>query len=134
MKRILTKQKKVIRVIAGAKYNDHTEPLFKKLEILKLEDIYKLKLSKYMYELSIGILPEPLMKMIIPNATIHQYLTRNRNNPHIERRRTYKASVAFKHKGPTYWYNIPAQIRECKTIKSFVKSYRTNMLLSYSQH
>jgi hypothetical protein len=30
------KQKMAIRTVAGLKYNDHTEPIFKKLEILPL--------------------------------------------------------------------------------------------------
>ena len=33
-------QKKAIRIIAGGKYNEHTNPLFKDLKILKLKDIY----------------------------------------------------------------------------------------------
>jgi hypothetical protein len=31
---------KAIRTISGANYNGHTDPLFRKLKILKLDDIY----------------------------------------------------------------------------------------------
>jgi hypothetical protein len=39
-------QKKAIRVISNAKYNEHTLPLFKQLKLLKLQDIHKLHLGK----------------------------------------------------------------------------------------
>ena len=55
-------QKKAIRIISNAQYNDHTNPLFKKHEILKLSDIHNHKLGKYMYQLVKNILPDPLKK------------------------------------------------------------------------
>ncbi len=36
-------QKKVIRIISLSKYNAHTEPLFKTLKLLKINDILKLQ-------------------------------------------------------------------------------------------
>ena len=42
--RLKTLQKKAIRIICNSKYNSHTEPLMKKLEILKLEDMFKLNM------------------------------------------------------------------------------------------
>ncbi len=41
-----------MRIIAHAKYNDHTDPIFEKFRILKFDDIYKYKIAKYMYELN----------------------------------------------------------------------------------
>jgi hypothetical protein len=38
-KDIVTKQKKAIRIVADAAYNAHTEPLFKKLNILPIKDL-----------------------------------------------------------------------------------------------
>ena len=47
--RLKTLQKKAIRIICNSKYNSHTEPLMKKLEILKLEDMFKLNMLKWYY-------------------------------------------------------------------------------------
>ena len=41
-KRIFKLQKRVMRIITCSKYNAHSEPLFKELKLLKLEDIRKL--------------------------------------------------------------------------------------------
>ena len=40
-------QKKSIRLITGSEYLAHSEPLFKELELLKIEDLYKLKILKF---------------------------------------------------------------------------------------
>ena len=37
-------KKKSIRLITGSEYLAHSEPLFKELELLKIEDLYKLKI------------------------------------------------------------------------------------------
>ena len=50
-------QKKSIRLITGSEYMAHSEPLFKELELLKIEDLYKLKILKFYYNLSYGLLP-----------------------------------------------------------------------------
>ena len=47
----LTKlQKKSVRIITLSKYNAHTEPLFKKLKLLKLTDLLKLNELKFYYK------------------------------------------------------------------------------------
>ncbi len=47
----IQKSYRVIRIINLSKYNDHTEPIFKKLKLLKIEDILKLNEVKlYLYK------------------------------------------------------------------------------------
>lgn len=50
-------QKKAMRLITNNAYLSHTEPLFKMLGILKIEDLYRLKLLKFYYNLCYGNLP-----------------------------------------------------------------------------
>ena len=38
-------QNRAIRTIAKAKYNDHSAPIYKKLDILKISDLYALQLN-----------------------------------------------------------------------------------------
>ena len=39
-------------MISCSKYNAHTEPLFKSLNLLKVEDIFKIKILKFYYKYS----------------------------------------------------------------------------------
>ena len=42
-KKLAIIQKKIIRILANANYNDHTTPLFLDLKLLKFNDIYNLE-------------------------------------------------------------------------------------------
>jgi len=44
-------QKRAISAITDSKYNAHTQPLFKKLNILQIEDTYKLHLYKFLHKI-----------------------------------------------------------------------------------
>jgi len=48
--RVLNLQKKAVRIISGAKYNAHTDPLFKDLTLLKIQDIFVLQCTKFYYK------------------------------------------------------------------------------------
>ena len=103
-------------------------PFFRQ-HVLKVENIYRLKLSKYVFAHQ-----EPLMNMININRTIHSHNTRNINNLHMEWRRTNKAARTIRHRGPAYWYQSPYLIRESKTIKSFSSKLRRHIIEAYYLH
>ena len=56
--RVVKVQKKIIRNICCQKYNAHTEPLFKRLELLRIEDILDLNILKFFYKFKKGQVPE----------------------------------------------------------------------------
>lgn len=51
-------QKRALRNVAKVKYNAHTEPIFKNLNLLKCDDIFKLSCIKLYYKFHNNILPE----------------------------------------------------------------------------
>jgi len=55
--RVVKLQKRAIRTISFSKPLDHTEPLFKTLNLLKLEDIYVIRIYKFYHKLSNNNLP-----------------------------------------------------------------------------
>ena len=70
-------QNKAIRIITSNKYNSHTEPLFKQLNMLKLEYLLKLQQLKFYLKFNEGSLPVYLQNWdITPNARVHNYNTR----------------------------------------------------------
>ena len=115
-KKLKVSQKKAIRVITHAQYNEHTNPLFCDLKILKLDDLYKLHVGKYMYKTANDLLPKPLKPLFSPNYELHEHNTRQSGNPHIRQWRTIKASNHIIHKGPEYWQSIATEI---KTVQKY---------------
>ena len=58
VKKLESIQKRAIRLITGSNYVAHTEPLFIQLGVLKVQDIFKLRLLKFYYKLCYGTLPQ----------------------------------------------------------------------------
>ena len=81
--RIFKLQKKAVRSIAKAKYNSHTEPLFQLLNLLKISDLYQLKLLKFYFKLRNGTLPCYFNNLFPYNADINTYTTRQSNQLYV---------------------------------------------------
>ena len=73
--------KKAIICINKLYYNAHTEPLFIRNKIIKLDDLYKFDLSKFMFDCINGKLPTPILEFFITNATIHAHHTDKEMSP-----------------------------------------------------
>ena len=56
--RIELLHKKAIRLITNSSYSAHTTPLFIALGLLKVQDMFNLKLLKFYYKLSSNLLPQ----------------------------------------------------------------------------
>jgi hypothetical protein len=73
-------QKRVIRIITMSKRNAHSNPLFKKCNILKLEDIFQLQEWKFYFKFKKGVLPHYFMQFTFPRQLdFHPHSTRNRH-------------------------------------------------------
>ena len=84
--RISKLQKKVIRIICSSKYNAHTEPLFKKLKVLKVNYILQLQELKFYYKFVQVKLPVYLQNLpFYPNRSYHDFNTRTFDDIHINR-------------------------------------------------
>ena len=58
-------QKKAMRVITCNHYKAHTNPIFKTLQLLKLQDLYKLKILKLYYNMVANNVPESI-RILLP--------------------------------------------------------------------
>ena len=80
---IFITKKKAIRVITNSKYNQHTEPLFKTLNILKIEDMYKSCIYKFYYNYCHNLLPDYFQKFnICKRSNLHLYNVRSKDMLH----------------------------------------------------
>lgn len=76
-----------------SKYNEHTEPIFIRLNQLKLDDIYIIQCLKFYHKFLNKNLPAYFLNMFTQNASRHDYNTRHHlrlNTP------TYR-TAAYKH-------------------------------------
>jgi len=112
LQKLIIAQKKIIRLIMGANYNANTEPLFKSLGILKLPDIYKLQIIKFVTSYLSHKLPPTLMNMFTllninnPRATRQRVAYRLR----MPKTRTIVATRSINNMGPKVWNTVNSNL------------------------
>ena len=57
---------------------DHVSILYKQLKLLKLEDIYKLELSKFMHQLNCSMTSKVFEKNFVKLESAQSYITRQK--------------------------------------------------------
>ncbi len=133
------KQKMAIRAVAGLKYNDHTEPTFKKLEILPLPNLIELFNLQFMQRFTQKFLPEAF------NATWITNIIRREGQSQISLRNDddlyappAKLSLTSNHPLstlPIIWDGFPDEgIKFIRNKPEFDKSLKTYFLNRLSKH
>jgi hypothetical protein len=106
-------QKKAIRIINGAAYNAHSQPLFKKLEILTLEDIKKLQDLKFIFKLENNSLPNYFLSAMFERQDeIHSYDTRQASNYRVPLSKHVFVRNSIRHRLPLIYNNCPVNIKD----------------------
>ena len=117
------------------RYNSHTEPLFKTLEILKIDDLLKVQELKKFYKYRYGILPVYLLNWnIIPNYNIHSHDTRKATNIHTSMTRHEFAKKSLKHNLPHTINDTPELVLEkiiTHSLQGFAYYLKTYILQRY---
>ena len=129
--RLQVLQKRAIRIISHASFLAHTQPLFSSLKILRLNDMYKYQAAIFMYLCTKQLLPQSLLELFSFNNQVHNYNTRSASNFHIPLSRTsfYQRSIIYN--GPILWNSLPCAIRNTKSLNTFKRSYKKNLLGDY---
>ena len=113
-KRLTILQKRIIRIITKQDPWAHTEALFSRTKILRVEDIHKYLTAIYIYK-------NP--SKYSNNLTAHQYSTR-----HVflraEFRRPNSIQRSMNHVGPRIWNSLPAELRSIQSLAIFKKTLK----------
>ena len=138
--RITIIQKKAIRIITASSYISHTEPLFKQLNLLKVEDILTLQELKFYFKYNQGILPKYLQNWnFIPNSKIHNHNTRKITTLHTFKTKHEFAKKPLKYNLPYTINNTPHIVKDKVNTHSFqgfslyvkqylIRKYNTNCI------
>ena len=76
--KLITTQKKAIRVMTNSKTNSHTSPLFKHNKILKVEDMFKLSCLKMHFKIEREVSAPIFRSIHTRNWEVHDHNTRQR--------------------------------------------------------
>ena len=128
LKRIRTIQKKALRTITHAKFNASTNAICKSLSILLVDELIEMELTNVSYRFVNKSLPKSVMQLFQANSYHHAYLTRQRDNPRIEKHKTAIFNKSFLCKAPSFWASLP-QSNKTKNKKGVFKSCLKKHLL-----
>jgi len=126
-------QKKAIRIISNAKYNSHTEPLFKKLEILPLKTLADSTKILFMQQFRQNILPSALLcdwqLNQVRRDDDHRQL-RNDSEFYIPFARTTQLQRFPLFYFPKVWNGIPENLKTIRCSNSLFASKLKQHLIS----
>ena len=112
-----------------------SDPIFKDLGILKVQDVYKLTTLKFIYE-SLNKLNPTQFHTYFKYTTGIQTTTASRNNnldPPMVRTVTYGLK-SLKYSGCKLWNNLPMNIRNAVSIDVFNFLNKKHMINSYTNN
>ena len=134
--RIFKLQKKSVRIITCSKYNAHSMPIFKKLKMLKLEDIYYLQLLKFYHKYVHNKLPHYFsMTPFYQSNTVHGHNTRRSEHIHILRPNHEFAKKSVRHKIPIIINGLEKKFKDklfTHSLKGFSNYVKNNVIDSYT--
>ena len=122
-------QKRVVRLVCGARRLDHTNPLFKQLGILKFVDLVKFKTSIIMFKAYHNVLPDSLQKMFTPRVQI--YDTRQKCTFTVHRAHTNVKSMCISIYGVKLWNSLHTDLTNSRSWQVFKKMYKLHIMSLY---
>jgi hypothetical protein len=112
-------QKQALRVIFKRPYRAHTDPLFRKSSILKINDLYKLNMALLGYDYKHDDLPI-FFRGLYSDRNIHRP-TRQIHNISSTKPRTKFSSASVYHMIPKIWNELPNYTKDIHNRNSFKK-------------
>jgi hypothetical protein len=109
----------------------HTAPLFKKLRILKIHDIFVQQITQFMYKFNNNLLPENFNNYFIKNSTIHRHNTRHADNLHLPFSNTVVRFISIKSRGPRVWNALADDLKLACSLAVFKKKRKSTLINSY---
>ena len=113
----------------------HSSPLFQRLNILTVFDIFRLQLGIFVYESTSNSGNSKNIITFTRASHIHNYETRYATvgNFYINSVRTTRYGLkALQMEGTRLWANIPINIKEKRSKNSFKINYKNFLIKSYS--
>ena len=119
-------QKILVRIISGSHRVSHTDPLFGRLRILKMDDLYSQRMRVFSYQLSRNLLPGGIASLF--QQVNHQYNTRGaRSNIFV----SHSGDRSIKSIAPKTWNTLPSYLKQCPSLASFKEASKKSLIAPY---
>ena len=121
-------QKRIIRAMSFEHFTSHSAPIFLNVKILKLHDLFQLKLLSFVYESVNEISPVCFHNFSKSVESVHQYSTRQagKDNIFLPQINTSQYGLrSVRYNGAKCWNDIPVEIKRPPSVKMFRQKLKT---------
>ena len=135
LQNIVITQKKIIRIIHGVNFREHTNVLFHKSKILKFNDLVELNMSTIMYKAYYSTLPCNIQIFFSRKKYNETTVTTRQINTFVlPRSRTTLKSMCISTRGVKLWNSIDKKIIDNnKSFRQFKRSMKLSYLSNYDK-
>lgn len=129
-------QKRVVKAIAFEHFTSPSTPIFSDLKILKLQDLFQLKLLCFVYDCVNKISPNCFHNFFESVTNVHQYGTRqaSKNDIFLNRKNTLQYGIrSVRFFGAKSWNNIPVDIKTSSSAFSFRQKLKAFLFMKNYQ-
>lgn len=127
--KVVILQKKAIRCISNLYYNDHTDPYFASLKILKLDDLFKFNIGVYMFRAVSSLdFDVSLRSSLRSHSDNHSHDTRNKSSLVAPRCNRSKSMSSIHFNGVAVWNGIGGEIRESSSLNLFKFKFKKSLI------
>ena len=124
-------QNKLLKVLYKLPYRTDTNVMHLDLDILKVHDIYKYQIQKFVYESLNKTCIVQFHNYYRYNNDIHHLNTRQQNELYRPRIRTKFGECSLKYHGAVLWNSVNTNIQRSKSADSFKRALRQSIIESY---
>jgi hypothetical protein len=104
LRKVQTQQNRAIKILFNRDFLTPTRSLHKDIDILLVQDIFKLYILKFVYKQQKQILPNIFNNFYTTNKETHNYNTRQRGKLHVNNITKKYGKDTIKHMGINYQY------------------------------
>jgi hypothetical protein len=120
---IIVIQNKALRLITNSKYRTSAGPLYVRLNLLRVVDIYKYQVLLFMFKVRNYIVPNSCMNYVEINPS-SEHNTRSASYFKLFRFRTNTRQHSISIAGPRLWNTIPNTLQNSVCLSQFKKSLK----------
>ena len=126
-------QNKAVKLIGGGNYLDRATPYYSKLNILKLPDLYKLEIAKFVHRFMHNTLPQSFSNFFAKVGQVNTRTTRSSSNPnnlYIPCYKSNRIQRSIKYQGVKVWNSIPVEIQNLPNSRFKIK-LKSHLMQAY---
>ena len=127
-----TLQNKLLKVLYNLPFRTDTNYLHSSLNILKVKDIYKMNILKFVYDSINHTSIKQFHNYYRFQHTIHNRNLRQNNRLYPDRVRTKYGESTLHYSGTKIWNTLHQKIRSCPSMNTLKKAFRISCLNRYT--